>query len=51
MTLTVTNTIDKSTSKHASMKLAKDFINQEVVNMNEEQKEYYYTSTDFKISE
>jgi len=57
MTLTVTNTIDKSTSKQASLKLAKAFIEQEIICMNEEEagkpkeERHYYTDSDFKITQ
>lgn len=55
-TTTVTNIVTKSESTHASMKLAKNFIEQEIIWLNEEESEkpknerHYYTTIDFKIS-
>ena len=57
MKLSVTNTVTKEVTTHASMKLAKMFIEQQVEWLNEEESEkpkterHYYTELDFKISE
>jgi len=49
----ITNTITGKSfeTKHTNIKFIKDhIITDEVKFMNEEQKEHYYTSSDFKIS-
>lgn len=56
MNVSVKNTVTNSITTHSSMKLAKQFIGQEVIFMNEEESDktkeerHYYTESDFKIS-
>ena len=47
----IKNTItgNEITTHHTNRKWAENYINQEILWLNEEQKEYYYTTLDFEI--